>query len=183
MGYVDIHQSFFCLVCMSTFLTYFEQQSKHAVPIISQSLSATWSSNHSTHQVQIPHLSMHLSSSTRPGSKWRPGLFSFICFGPFGDRRSSGFNPQRQGYAFGLLLAGSLPALAVIPATKQIIRKVWEVRRNRVGRADGLLVTIRATVTISCYVYTIRSWLWTCTPEGVRFRDPFQTCQLAMYRF
>ena len=64
-----IHKSFFCLVCMSTFLTYFEQQSKHAVPIISQSLSATWSSNHSTHQVQIPHLSMHLSSSTRPGSE------------------------------------------------------------------------------------------------------------------
>lgn len=29
-----------------------------------------------------------------------------------------------QGYALGIFLAGSLPALAVIPATMQIVRKV-----------------------------------------------------------
>lgn len=66
------------------------------------------------------------------------GIAGFIgsCLGPLvtggvlwlfpGPDSTSLHAPQFQykGYAFGLLLAGSLPALAVIPATKQIIRKV-----------------------------------------------------------
>lgn len=66
------------------------------------------------------------------------GIAGFIgsCLGPLvaggvlwlfpGPDSTSLHAPQFQykGYAFGLLLAGSLPALVVIPATKQIIRKV-----------------------------------------------------------
>lgn len=66
------------------------------------------------------------------------GIAGFIgsCLGPLvtggvlwifpGDDVASLHAPEYQykGYVFGMLLAGSIPALGVIPATKQIIRRV-----------------------------------------------------------
>ena len=55
------------------------------------------------------------------------------CFFKFHPFFLKDFFARWKGYVFGMLLAGSIPALGVIPATKQIIRRVWRPRPRPVG--------------------------------------------------